>query len=58
MSKIIRLPADRVLRLVIMVAAGLALGACSKCDVPDLSNWPHGNTGGAPASCHGDPPAQ
>ena len=58
MSKIIRWPADRALRLGIMVAAALALGACSKCDVPDLSNWPRGNTGGAPASCHGDPPAQ
>jgi len=45
-------------RFLVLVAAALALGACSKCDVPDLSNWPRGNTGGAPASCHGDPPAQ
>jgi hypothetical protein len=43
-------------RFLLVVAVALALGACSKCDVPNLS-WPNSGSAPAPASCHGDPPA-
>jgi len=39
------------LRLVLLLACALALGACSKCDIPDLGHW------GGPHVCH-DGPAQ
>ena len=39
------------LRLVLLLGCGLALGACSKCDIPTLGYW------GAPHACH-DGPAQ
>ena len=39
------------LRLVLLLGCALALGACSKCDIPDLGHW------GGPHACH-DGPAQ
>jgi hypothetical protein len=41
--------------LVLVLAAGLALGACSKCDVPDF--WHH-DAPAAPQSCHDGPDAK
>jgi hypothetical protein len=35
----------------LLLGCALALGACSKCDIPDLGNW------GGPHACH-DGPAQ
>jgi hypothetical protein len=40
-------------RLLILLGVALALGACSKCDFPDLTHWgsppaPHSCDGGAP----------
>jgi hypothetical protein len=32
-------------RFVLLIGVGLALGACSKCDVPDFTHW------GAPHAC-------
>jgi hypothetical protein len=52
------LPAALARRLLLVIAAALALGACSKCDVPDIPGWWHGNNAPAPASCHSDPPVQ
>jgi len=41
-------------RLLLLLAVGLALGACSKCDVPDFTHWgssaPHACSSGAPAN--------
>jgi hypothetical protein len=34
-------------RLLLLLSVGLALGACSKCDVPDFTHW--GSS--APHSC-------
>jgi hypothetical protein len=45
---------DRTLRFLAVVAFGLALGACSKCDVP---TWRH-DSPAAPQSCHDGPAAQ
>jgi hypothetical protein len=42
------------LRLLIVIAGALALGACSKCDVPF---WRH-DAPPAPASCHDAPEAK
>jgi hypothetical protein len=42
---------DRGWRLLVVVILGLALGACSKCDVPF---WRH-NAPPAPGSCHDGP---
>jgi hypothetical protein len=39
------------LRLVLLLGCALALGACSKCDIPAFGQW------GAPHACH-DGPAQ
>jgi len=39
------------LRLLLLLGCALALGACSKCDIPDLGHW------GGPHACH-DGPAQ
>jgi hypothetical protein len=41
-------------RLLLLLGFALALGACSKCDIPDLGRW------GPPAPhvCHDDPPPQ
>jgi hypothetical protein len=52
MSNAARIAADRLLRLLMLVGFGLALAACSKCDMP---TWRHDT---APQSCHDDPPAQ
>jgi hypothetical protein len=38
-------------RLLLLLGCALALGACSKCDIPDLGHW------GGPHACH-DGPAQ
>jgi hypothetical protein len=47
------LAAEHTLRLVIALGLGLALGACSKCDVPTwMPNAP------APHSCHDGPSPQ
>jgi len=54
MRTIAHVAGDRMLRLVVVVAFGLALGACSKCDVPI---WRHDSTA-APQSCHDGPAAQ
>jgi len=40
-----------VLRLLVILGFGLALGACSKCAMPDLSHW-------GPHACHDGPPQQ
>jgi hypothetical protein len=45
----------RILRLLMLAACGLALGACSKCDVP---NWLPGHSPATPASCHDGPSPQ
>lgn len=39
-------------RLVVLLGFGLALGACSKCDVPDFTHW--GSS--APHTCDSDAP--
>lgn len=41
-------------RLMLLLGFALTLGACSKCDVPDLGRW------GPPSPhiCHDDPPPQ
>jgi hypothetical protein len=54
MRTIVQLAGDRTLRLLAVVAFGLALGACSKCDVP---TWRH-DSPAAPQSCHDGPAAQ
>jgi hypothetical protein len=40
-------------RLLLLIGVGLALGACSKCDVPDFSHWgssaPHACDSGTPS---------
>jgi hypothetical protein len=41
------------LRLLIVLGCGLALGACSKCDVPNLLPNP-----AAPHACHDGPSPQ
>jgi hypothetical protein len=44
-----------VVRPLIILCFAIALGACSKCDVPDLGHW-----GSPPPShaCHDGPPQQ
>jgi hypothetical protein len=32
-------PASRLLRLLILLGFACALGACTKCDVPDFTRW-------------------
>jgi hypothetical protein len=49
------IPANRRMtaaaRLVLLIGLGLALGACSKCDVPDFTHWgsPHACDSGGPS---------
>jgi len=50
-----RIAENRLLRLLLVVGFAVALGACSKCDVP---TWQPNRTPGSPASCHGDTPMQ
>jgi hypothetical protein len=45
--------AQRMMRLLVALGFALALGACSKCDVPDWLPKP-----AAPHACHDGPPAQ
>jgi hypothetical protein len=52
MRSFARLAGDRLVRLALVAAFGLALAACSKCDVPV---WRH-DTVPNPQSCHDDPP--
>jgi hypothetical protein len=40
------------LRLIVLLGCALALGACSKCDIPALGNWD------GPHACHDGPPPQ
>jgi hypothetical protein len=44
-----------VTRLMIILCFGIALGACSKCDVPDLGHW---GSPPPPHACHDGPPQQ
>jgi hypothetical protein len=48
-----RLATPRMLRLIVALGLGLALGACSKCDVPNLLPNPS-----APHACHDGPSPQ
>jgi len=41
-----------LVRLVMLLGLALALGACSKCDVPDFTHW--GSS--APHACDSDAP--
>jgi hypothetical protein len=43
-------------RLAALLAFGLMLGACSKCDIP--TPWEHSSAGNAPAACHAEPAPQ
>jgi hypothetical protein len=45
-----------LLRLVALVALGLTLGACSKCDIP--TPWQRSDAGSAPAACRSGQAAQ
>jgi hypothetical protein len=45
--------ASGLMRLIMLIGVGLALGACTKCDVPDFSHWwgssaPHACDSGSP----------
>ena len=51
---IARTAAGRALRLIVVAACALALGACDKCRMP---TWNPDRTPGTPLSCHDDPPA-
>jgi len=50
-----RIAGNLLLRLVLVVGFAVALGACSKCDVP---TWQPNRPPASPASCHGDAPVQ
>jgi hypothetical protein len=50
MRTIANLAGARSLRLLVVVVFGLALGACSKCDMP---TWHH-DPPATPQSCHDD----
>jgi hypothetical protein len=45
----------RILPLFVLVGVGLALGACTKCDVP---NWARRTSSAAPLMCHDAPQPQ
>jgi len=49
-----RMMGDRILWLLAVLGLGLALGACTKCDVP---TWQPNKPSGTPLSCHGDAPS-
>ncbi len=51
MLELTRFVGDRMLRLLMVAGVGLMLGACTKCDVPNLlpASTPH--------ACHSDAPA-
>jgi len=53
MTRMARVAGNRLLRLAVTLGLAMALGACSKCDVP---TW-QPNRPGPPLSCHGDAPA-
>ena len=55
MPKHARRAGDYALRLFVLAAFALALGACSKCDVPV---WVPNHSPAAPASCHDGPSPQ
>jgi hypothetical protein len=44
-----------MLRLLAVLGFALALGACTKCDIP---TWQHSSTGNAPVACHDSPGPQ
>jgi len=44
-----------VVRLLLLLGFALALGACSKCDVPDFTHW---GSSAAPHACDSDTPRQ
>jgi hypothetical protein len=44
-----------VIRLALLLGLGLALGACSKCDVPDFTHW---HSSSSPHVCDSDAPQQ
>jgi hypothetical protein len=55
MPKDARSATDRILRLLVLAAFALALGACSKCDVPV---WVPNRSPATPSSCHDGPSPQ
>ncbi len=55
MTGMARIAGNRLWRLAVVVGFAMALGACSKCDVP---TWQPNRAPGPPLSCHGDPPLQ
>jgi hypothetical protein len=56
MSRIAQRAGLPLLRLVALLAFGLMLGACTKCDVP--TPWEHSSAGTTPAACHNEPAQQ
>ncbi len=58
MLKIARFAGDCLVRLCLLAGLGLALAACSKCDVPTWPpTWPP-KFGGPPSSCHDEAPVR
>jgi len=55
MPKHARRAGDYALRLFVLAAFALALGACSKCDVPV---WVPNHSPATPSSCHDGPAPQ
>jgi len=55
MPKHARRAGDYALRLFVLAAFALALGACSKCDVPA---WVPNRSPATPSSCHDGPAPQ
>jgi hypothetical protein len=48
-------PASRLALLFALLGCGLAVGACSKCDVP---TWQHSQLGQSATACHDGPAPQ
>jgi hypothetical protein len=48
--RIVPAQARRTTALLFLIGMGLALGACTKCDVPDFTQWgsPHACDSGTP----------
>jgi len=52
MLRIVPENARKMTALVFLIGVGLALGACSKCDVPDFTHW------GPPHACDSTAPSK